>query len=107
MRYSQTFVPTLKETPAGLRLVIACCCGLDIYGTTAGVYTYLPFGLAAIQVERIVRGEMNRAGALELLMPMVQPADCGGRPVAEKYGRSSCVLIAMIGNLAWDRPMKR
>lgn len=55
---------------------------------TAGVYTYLPFGLAAIRkVERIIREEMNRAGAQELLMPMVQPADLWretGR--YEKYG---------------------
>jgi prolyl-tRNA synthetase len=55
---------------------------------TAGIYSYLPFGLAAIRkVENIVREEMNRAGAQELLMPMVQPADLWietGR--YEKYG---------------------
>ncbi|MBU1139151.1 MAG: proline--tRNA ligase, partial [Proteobacteria bacterium] len=55
---------------------------------SAGVYTYLPLGLAAVRkVEQIVREEMNRAGAQELLMPMVQPADLWretGR--YEKYG---------------------
>lgn len=55
---------------------------------TSGIYTYLPYGLAAIRnVEQIVREEMNRAGALELAMPMVQPADLwreSGR--YEKYG---------------------
>jgi prolyl-tRNA synthetase len=55
---------------------------------TSGVYIYLPLGLAAIQkVAQIVREEMNRAGALELLMPMVQPADLwkeSGR--WQKYG---------------------
>lgn len=55
---------------------------------TSGIYTYLPYGLAAIRnVEKIVREEMNRAGALELSMPMVQPADLwreSGR--YEKYG---------------------
>ena len=55
---------------------------------SSGIYTYLPFGLAAIRkVERIVREEMNRAGAQELAMPMVQPADLWvetGR--YEKYG---------------------
>ena len=55
---------------------------------TSGVYSYLPLGLAAIRkVEQIVREEMNRAGAQELLMPMVQPADLwqeSGR--WEKYG---------------------
>ncbi len=55
---------------------------------TSGIYTYLPYGLAAIRkVEEIVREEMNRAGAQELTMPMVQPADLwqeSGR--YEKYG---------------------
>lgn len=55
---------------------------------TSGIYSYLPYGLAAIRnVEQIVREEMNRAGALELSMPMVQPADLwreSGR--YEKYG---------------------
>ncbi len=90
MRYSQTFVPTLKETPAEAEVVshrLLLRAGY-IRKLTAGVYTYLPFGLAAIRkVERIVREEMNRAGALELLMPMVQPADLWretGR--YEKYG---------------------
>ena len=55
---------------------------------TSGIYTYMPYGLAAIRrVENIVREEMNRAGAQELSMPMVQPADLwqeSGR--YEKYG---------------------
>jgi len=90
MRYSQAFVPTLKETPAEAEVVshrLMLRAGY-IRKLTAGVYTYLPFGLAAIRkVERIVREEMNRAGAQELLMPMVQPADLWretGR--YEKYG---------------------
>ncbi len=90
MRYSQTFVPTLKETPAEAEVVshrLMLRAGY-IRKLSAGVYTYLPFGLAAIRkVERIVREEMNRAGAQELLMPMVQPADLWretGR--YEKYG---------------------
>lgn len=90
MRYSQSFVPTLKETPAEAEVVshrLMLRAGF-IRKLTAGVYTYLPLGLAAIRkVERIVREEMNRAGAQELLMPMVQPADLWretGR--YEKYG---------------------
>jgi len=90
MRYSQTFVPTLKETPAEAEVVshrLMLRAGY-IRKLSAGVYTYLPFGLAAIRkVEQIVREEMNRAGAQELLMPMVQPADLWretGR--YEKYG---------------------
>jgi len=75
MRYSQTFVPTLKETPAEAEVVshrLLLRAGY-IRKLTAGVYTYLPFGLAVIRkVEKIVREEMNRAGAQELLMPMVE-----------------------------------
>ena len=90
MRYSQAFIPTLKETPAEAEVVshrLMLRAGY-IRKLSAGVYTYLPFGLAAIRkVEHIVREEMNRAGAHELLMPMVQPADLWretGR--YEKYG---------------------
>lgn len=78
MRYSQSFLPTLKEDPAEAevvshRLMLRAGC---IRKLTSGVYTYLPYGLAAIRkVEEIVREEMNRAGAQELSMPMVQPAD--------------------------------
>lgn len=90
MRYSQTFIPTLKENPAEAQVVshrLMLRAGF-IRKLTSGVYTYLPYGLAAIRnVEQIVREEMNRAGALELSMPMVQPADLwreSGR--YEKYG---------------------
>jgi len=78
MRYSQIFLPTLKENPAEAEVIshrLMLRAGF-IRKLTSGVYTYLPFGLAAIRkVEQIVREEMNRAGAQELAMPMVQPAD--------------------------------
>ena len=78
MRYSQLFLPTLKETPAEAEVVshrLMLRAGF-IRKLSAGVYTYLPYGLMALRrVEQIVREEMNRAGAQELLMPMVQPAD--------------------------------
>ncbi len=90
MRYSQMLLPTLKETPAEAEIVshrLMLRAGF-MRKLTSGVYTYLPYGLAAIRrVETIVREEMNRAGAQELLMPMVQPADLWretGR--YEKYG---------------------
>lgn len=90
MRYSQTLIPTLKETPAEAEVVshrLMLRAGF-IRKLTAGIYNYLPLGLAAIRkVENIVREEMNRAGAQELLMPMVQPTDLWvetGRD--EKYG---------------------
>ena len=90
MRYSQTFLPTLKETPSEAEVVshrLMLRAGF-MRKLTAGVYSYLPYGWAAIRrVEQIVREEMNRAGALEMMMPMVQPADIwreSGR--YEKYG---------------------
>jgi len=78
MRYSQMLLPTTKETPSEAEVVShqLLLRGGFIRKLTSGVYTYLPLGLAAIQkVARIVREEMNRSGAQELLMPMVQPAD--------------------------------
>ncbi len=90
MRYSQILLPTLKETPAEAEVVshrLMLRAGF-MRKLTSGIYSYLPYGLAAIRkVENIVREEMNRAGAQELLMPMVQPADLWretGR--YEKYG---------------------
>ncbi len=78
MRYSQAFIPTLKENPAEAEVVshrLMLRAGF-IRKLTSGVYTYLPYGMLAIRkVEQIVREEMNRAGAHELTMPMVQPAD--------------------------------
>ncbi|RJX19387.1 MAG: proline--tRNA ligase [Desulfobulbus sp.] len=90
MRYSQMLLPTTKETPSEAEVVShqLLLRGGFIRKLTSGVYTYLPLGLAAVQrVAQIVREEMNRAGALELLMPMVQPADLwkeSGR--WQKYG---------------------
>ncbi|MGI9570742.1 MAG: proline--tRNA ligase, partial [Desulfobulbia bacterium] len=90
MRYSQILIPTLKEVPAEAEVIshqLMLRAGF-IKKLTSGVYTYMPYGLAAIRrVENIVREEMNRAGAQELSMPMVQPADLwqeSGR--YEKYG---------------------
>ena len=78
MRFSQLLIPTLKEDPAEAEVIshkLLLRAGF-IRKLTSGSYTYLPLGLAAIRkVEKIVRQEMNAAGAQELLMPMVQPAD--------------------------------
>src|SRR5437588_2798099 len=78
MRWSQTLIPTLKETPAEAEIIshkLLLRAGL-IRKLTGGLYTFLPLGLRALRkVEQIVREEMNRAGALELLMPALQPPD--------------------------------
>ena len=78
MRLSQYPISTLKEVPADAEVVshqLMLRAGM-IRRLAAGLYTWLPMGLRTLQkVERIVREEMNRAGALELLMPTVQPAE--------------------------------
>ncbi|MDZ7762581.1 MAG: proline--tRNA ligase [Desulfovermiculus sp.] len=78
MRLSRYYVPTLKENPAEADVVshrLLVRAGM-IRKLTSGIYTFLPLGLRALdKTARIVREEMNRAGALEVFMPMVQPAD--------------------------------
>lgn len=78
MRWRQTFIPTLKETPAEAEILshrLLLRAGL-IRKLTGGLYTFLPLGLRVLQkIEAIVREEMNRAGALEVLMPALQPPE--------------------------------
>ena len=78
MLFSKFYVPTLKETPAEAEVIshkLLLRAGM-IRKLTSGIYTYMPLGLRAInKVASIVREEMNRAGAQEISMPMVQPAD--------------------------------
>lgn len=78
MKASQFFISTLKEAPADAEVVshrLMTRAGM-IKKLGAGIYTYMPMGLRVIQkVECIVREEMNRAGAVELSMPVVQPAE--------------------------------
>ena len=78
MRTSQLLLPTLREDPGEAETVshrLMLRAGL-IRKVAAGIYTYLPLGLRIIRkVEQIVREEMNRAGAQELLMPIASPAE--------------------------------
>ncbi len=78
MRLSQYPINTMKETPAEAEVVshqLMLRAGL-IRRVAAGLYSWLPMGLRVLKkVEHIVREEMNRAGALELVMPVVQPAE--------------------------------
>ena len=82
MRWSQTLVPTLRDDPqeadiASHKLMLRA--GL-IRRLTGGLYTFLPLGLRALRkVERIVREEMDAAGALEILMPALQPRELWDR----------------------------
>ena len=78
MRTSQFFISTLKEAPSEAELLshkLMLRAGL-IKKLGSGLYTWMPLGLRVLRrVEHIVREEMNRAGAVELLMPAVQPAE--------------------------------
>ena len=78
MRVSQFFLSTLKEAPSEAELVshrLMLRAGL-IRRLAGGIYTLMPMGLRVVRkVEAIVREEMNRAGAIELAMPVVQPAE--------------------------------
>lgn len=78
MRFSNCYIPTLKESPADAEVVshkLLLRAGM-VRRLTSGMYTYLPLGLRVIEkISRIVREEMAVANFEELLMPMVQPAD--------------------------------
>ncbi|MDF1485889.1 proline--tRNA ligase [Ramlibacter sp. H39-3-26] len=78
MKASRFFISTLKEAPADAEIAshkLMMRAGM-IKKLGAGIYTYMPLGLRVIRkVEAIVREEMNRAGALELTMPVIQPAE--------------------------------
>jgi len=105
-RLSQFFLPTLKEVPAEAEVIshqLMLRAGM-IKKLSAGIYAYLPYGLRAIKkVENIVREEMDRAGAIEVLLPSVQPGDLwmeSGRwdhygpellRFRDRHGRESCL----------------
>jgi prolyl-tRNA synthetase len=78
MRASRFFISTLKEAPSDAEIVshqLMMRAGM-IKRLGSGIYTYMPTGLRVIRkVEAIIREEMNKAGAIELLMPLVQPAE--------------------------------
>ena len=78
MRAKEFLISTLKEAPADAEVVshsLMLRAGM-IKKLAAGIYTYLPMGLRVIRkIEAIIREEMNRAGAVELLMPVIQPAE--------------------------------
>lgn len=78
MKASQFFISTLKEAPAEASLAshqLMLRAGL-IKAVASGLYTWMPMGLRVLRkVENVVREEMNRAGSVELLMPVVQPAE--------------------------------
>src|SRR5271168_1620194 len=94
MRWTQILIPTLKETPAEAEITshkLLLRAGL-VRKLTGGLYTFLPLGLRALRkVERIIREEMNRAGALEVLMPALQPPEIWQQ--SGRYETASGVLF--------------
>ncbi|NLC23859.1 MAG: proline--tRNA ligase [Oxalobacter sp.] len=90
MRASQFFISTLKEAPADAEIIshkLMMRTGM-IRRLGSGIYTYMPLGLRIIRkIEKIIREEMNRSGAVELLMPLVQPGELWQETGRwEKYG---------------------
>jgi prolyl-tRNA synthetase len=85
MRWTQTLIPTLKESPSEAEIVshkLLLRAGL-VRKLSGGLYTFLPLGVRVLRkIERIVREEMNRAGGLEVLMPALQPPE-----IWQKSGR--------------------
>jgi len=78
MKLSQYFLPILREDPKEAEIVshrLMLRAGM-IRQSSAGIYSWLPLGLNVLKkIEQIVREEQNRAGAIEMLMPTIQPAE--------------------------------
>ncbi len=96
MRVSQYLLSTQKENPANAEIVshqLMLRAGM-IRRNASGLYSWLPSGLRVLRkVEAIVREEMNKAGAIEILMPMVQPGISGWKQVAgTSLARNCCAL---------------
>ena len=90
MKWSKAFIPTLKETPSDAEILshkLMIRAGL-VRKLASGAYTYLPLGYRTLRkVEQIIREEMDAAGAQELHMPVIQPAELWGRTGRlEAYG---------------------
>jgi prolyl-tRNA synthetase len=104
MRWTQTLIPTLREAPADAEILshqLLLRAGL-IRKLAGGVYTFLPLGLRALRkVERIVREEMNRAGALEMLMPAIQPPEIWQQSGRYETARDVLFKVKDSANREW------
>src|SRR5471032_694001 len=96
MKWTQTLIPTLREAPSDAEIVshkLLLRAGL-IRKLAGGVYTFLPLGLRALRkIESIIREEMNRAGAVEVLMPALQPPEIWQQ--SGRYETASNVLFKL------------
>jgi prolyl-tRNA synthetase len=104
MRWTQTLIPTLREAPADAEILshkLLLRAGL-IRKLAGGVYTFLPLGLRALRkIEQIVREEMNRAGAIEVLMPALQPPEIWQQSGRYETARDVLFKAKDSGNREW------
>lgn len=95
MRLSRYFLPTLRENPAEAQIVshrLMLRSGM-IRQLSSGIYNWLPLGFNVLKkVEKIVREEMSRAGAIELLMPTMQPAELWEESGRGNYGKETLIV---------------
>ena len=104
MKWTQTLIPTLREPPAEAEILshkLLLRAGL-IRKLAGGVYTFLPLGLRALRkVEQIVREEMDRAGALEMLMPALQPPEIWQQSGRYETARDVLYKVKDSANREW------
>src|SRR5665213_918315 len=104
MRWTQTLIPTLREAPADAEIVshkLLLRAGL-IRKLAGGVYTFLPLGLRALRkVEQIIREEMDRAGAIEVLMPALQPKEIWEHSGRAETASNVLFKVKDSGNRDW------
>ena len=107
MKYSKYFLPTLKDSPAEAEIIshkLMLRTGM-IKQSSAGIYSWLPLGFKVLKnIENIIRDEQLKAGAIEMLMPTIQPSDLWIKSGRYKdYGKEllrfkQCSKL----NLSWD-----
>jgi prolyl-tRNA synthetase len=104
MRWTQTLIPTLREAPADAEILshkLLLRAGL-IRKLAGGVYTFLPLGLRVLRkIAQIVREEMNRAGAIEVLMPALQPPEIWQQSGRYETARDVLFKVKDSGNREW------
>jgi len=104
MKWTKTLIPTLREAPADAEIAshkLLLRAGL-IRKLAGGVYTFLPLGLRALRkVEQIVREEMDRAGAIEVLMPALQPPEIWQQSGRYETARDVLFKLKDSGNREW------
>src|ERR1700759_5379006 len=104
MRWTQTLIPTLKETPAEAEITshkLLLRAGL-VRKLSGGVYTFLPLGLRVLRkLEQIIRDEMDRAGALELLLPILHPKEIWDQSGRAEPWRNTLFKVKDSGQREW------